>query len=319
MRVGIPRALLYYWYGPAWKTLLTETGHVPVVSAPTNKAIMNRGLKAAVDEICLPVKVFIGHSLSLQENCDAVLVPRLTSIARKEYICPKFMGLPDMVRRVLKGTPVLSWKNEGSFLPKLSGLPREFFAYRSRREVKRALKKAEEVYNAYTALLYRGYLPQEAEEVLAGIREEKTRRTKDTVIGIVGHPYCIYDSFVNIGLLQFLHEEGRRVMTPEMVTEEQISSALKGLPKPLYWTMGKKILGAARVFRQAGAGGLIHVAAFACGPEALIGELVKRESKDWKIPFLQLYLDEHSGEAGLHTRLEAFLDLTGGKEHVGCI
>lgn len=319
MRVGIPRALLYYWYGPAWKTLLAETGHVPVVSAPTNKAIMNRGIKAAVDELCLPVKVFLGHCLSLEENCEAVLVPRLTGLVPKEFICPKFMGLPDMVRRLLR-IPVLTWNNQGKFFPGLSDLPPELFTGCRRGEVKKALKKAEEVHSAYTALQCRGYLPEEAEELLAGDRGEKPRRRKGLIIGLVGHPYCLYDSFINIGLLQFLQAEGCRVMTPEMLTDRQIALALKGLAKPLFWTMGKKVLGAARVFRQAGAAGLIHAAAFACGPEALIGELVKRESEKGKIPFLQLFLDEHSGEAGQHTRLEAFLDLTGGKEHdVGCV
>src|SRR5690554_3264641 len=181
MRVGIPRALLYYWYGPAWKTLLAETGHVPVVSAPTNKAIMNRGIKAAVDELCLPVKVFLGHCLSLEENCEAVLVPRLTGLVPKEFICPKFMGLPDMVRRLLR-IPVLTWNNQGKFFPGLSDLPPELFTGCRRGEVKKALKKAEEVHSAYTALQCRGYLPEEAEELLAGDGGEKPRRRKGLII-----------------------------------------------------------------------------------------------------------------------------------------
>ena len=110
MKIGIPRALLYYWYGPAWQAFFRAAGLEPVVSPPTNKAIMTAGLKAAVDEICLPVKIFIGHCLELQKTCDAVLVPRLTSVARKEFTCPKFMGLPDMVRRLLPQRPSSSGK-----------------------------------------------------------------------------------------------------------------------------------------------------------------------------------------------------------------
>ena len=143
------------------------------------------------------------------------------------------------------------------------------------------------------------------------------------VIGLVGHPYCLYDSFVNTGILRFLQQEGCHILTPEMLPEEEIAMALKGLPKAIYWTMGRLALGASRLFRapargQAGVDGLIHVAAFACGPEALIGELIKRECHR-EIPYLQIYLDEHSGEAGLHTRLEAFLDLAGGKGQAGCV
>lgn len=35
MRVGIPRALLYYQYYPAWKTFFEEMGAEVVVSPPT--------------------------------------------------------------------------------------------------------------------------------------------------------------------------------------------------------------------------------------------------------------------------------------------
>lgn len=382
MKVGIPRALLYYWYGPAWKTFLSEAGLVPVISPPTNKEIMTGGLKTAVDEICLPVKVFIGHCLELQKTCDAVLVPRLTSVARKEYTCPKFMGLPDMVRRLLPQTPVITWESTGSPFPKtgMIRIMQELFAVAgqtgiARARVKKALGAAKKTHAIYTGLLHRGYLPQdghlpqEAAEILGGMQGETCGKPSGSpagkpegvfagpdqifnwdspgvtgrvtararagfadsaeqkpagrLIGLVGHAYCLYDSFVNTGILRFLQEAGCRVLTPEMLPEEKIAQALKGLPKALYWTMGRMTLGVSRLFRKAGVDGLIHVAAFACGPEALIGELVKRECNGGRIPYLQLYLDEHSGEAGLHTRLEAFLDLsrarTRGKEQVGCV
>ena len=356
MKVGIPRALLYYWYGPAWKAFLRAAGLEPVVSPPTNKAIMTAGLKAAVDEICLPVKVFIGHCLELQKSCDAVLVPRLTRVARKEFTCPKFMGLPDMVRRLLPGTPVIVWESTGSFLPERvwaleeSGegsariFARELPALAGR--MRKPLAAAGKAHAVYTGLLRRGYLPEEAMAVSGGLKDrpaaiwQRSSRPESgqdlpgvddpvgrhgqgvlkpgRVIGLVGHPYCIYDSFVNTGILRFLQQEGCRLLTMEMLAEEEITAALAGLPKAVYWTMGRLTLGAARIFRQAGVDGLIHVAAFACGPEALIGELIKRECSG-EIPYLQIYLDEHSGEAGLHTRLEAFLDLARGKEQAGCV
>jgi len=391
MKVGIPRALLYYWYGPAWKAFFGAAGLEPVVSPPTNKAIMTAGLKAAVDEICLPVKVFIGHCLELQKTCDAVLVPRLTSVARKEFTCPKFMGLPDMVRRLLPQTPVIIWESSGGFLPERMWTPRSGIIFarefstpagqagvargiasgvaheavnwrgitRGCRRAKKPLAAARKAHAVYTGLLRRGYLPEEAAAVCDGLPDSPggvRQRVKppgtgqelpdsgsrgnpdkyvlksdrgnpgakpSRVIGLVGHPYCLYDSFVNTGILRFLQQEGCHILTPEMLPEEEIAMALKGLPKAIYWTMGRLALGASRLFRapargQAGVDGLIHVAAFACGPEALIGELIKRECHR-EIPYLQIYLDEHSGEAGLHTRLEAFLDLAGGKGQAGCV
>ena len=58
-----------------------------------------------------------------------------------------------------------------------------------------------------------------------------------------------------------------------------------------------------------GIDGIIHLISFGCGPDSLVGELVERRAQRGRgFPFLLLTLDEHSGEAGLTTRLEAFVD-----------
>jgi predicted nucleotide-binding protein (sugar kinase/HSP70/actin superfamily) len=41
----------------------------------------------------------------------------------------------------------------------------------------------------------------------------------------------------------------------------------------------------------------------------MTGELIEREARARRIPFLSLNIDEHTGEAGVVTRLEAFLDM----------
>ena len=56
--------------------------------------------------------------------------------------------------------------------------------------------------------------------------------------------------------------------------------------------------------------GIIHVTAFACGPDAMVDKLMELEMKKHNhIPFMSLTIDEHSGEAGIRTRLEAFVDM----------
>ena len=106
VKVGIPRALLYYYYYPLWKTFFEGLGAQVILSSPSTKGILTDGLRFAVDEICLPVKLAFGHVLDLIGKVDYIFLPRLISIRRNEYICPKFLGLPDMVRR-LAGIPPL--------------------------------------------------------------------------------------------------------------------------------------------------------------------------------------------------------------------
>ena len=43
-------------------------------------------------------KIFHGHVISLKDKVDYLFIPRYTSVSRKEYVCPKFGGLPDMIR-----------------------------------------------------------------------------------------------------------------------------------------------------------------------------------------------------------------------------
>lgn len=58
LKVGIPRGLLFYRFYAYWTTFLKELGADLVISPPTNKLIIQRGLTYGVDEICFPVKVF---------------------------------------------------------------------------------------------------------------------------------------------------------------------------------------------------------------------------------------------------------------------
>jgi predicted nucleotide-binding protein (sugar kinase/HSP70/actin superfamily) len=57
--------------------------------------------------------------------------------------------------------------------------------------------------------------------------------------------------------------------------------------------------------------GLLLVSSFACGTSAVTNELIRLMVHDSgrEIPVLQLLFDEHTGEAGLATRLESFIDV----------
>ena len=48
---------------------------------------------------------------------------------------------------------------------------------------------------------------------------------------------------------------------------------------------------------------------FGCGPDSLMIERITRRSKQFNKPLLNLTIDEHTGEAGFITRLEAFVDM----------
>jgi predicted nucleotide-binding protein (sugar kinase/HSP70/actin superfamily) len=50
--------------------------------------------------------------------------------------------------------------------------------------------------------------------------------------------------------------------------------------------------------------------AFGCGPDSLMMDMVRRQSARLKTStFMSLTLEEHTAEAGIATRVEAFLDM----------
>jgi len=98
MRIGIPRGLLYYQYYPMRKTFFEELGAEVVVSPSTTQTMLAEGSARVVADTCLPVKVFLGHVLTLVKECDYIFIPAIRSMKSKIYNCSKFLGLPDMTK-----------------------------------------------------------------------------------------------------------------------------------------------------------------------------------------------------------------------------
>ena len=106
--VGIPRALLYYHYYPAWKAFFRTLGAQVVLSDETTKSIVNSGVRTAVDEACLPVKIFLGHLANLRDKgVDSSFIPSVVSVEPRKYLCPKFLGLPEIARFSVADLPEL--------------------------------------------------------------------------------------------------------------------------------------------------------------------------------------------------------------------
>ena len=316
-KVGIPRALMYYYYFPLWKGFFENLGVEVVVSPKTTKAILDKGIKNAVDEACLPVKLFYGHVLELKDKVDYIFVPRIVSVEKKAYICPKFLGLPDMIRHNIEGLPKLIDvtvnlnRNSQKIYQSVYEVGKLFtsnpltiwWAYRQ------GLSQLKEFYRLTGA----GYLPNEALEELEKTRHHEVvgELGKDLNIALIGHGYNIYDGYISMNIIRKLRGLGASVVTADNLETEAIEESAATLPKRLFWTLGRKMVGSAFHFSKKGnIDGIIHLAAFGCGPDSFTGEIIERNLRRAKqIPFMNLTIDEHTGEAGIVTRLEAFVDM----------
>jgi hypothetical protein len=71
----------------------------------------------------------------------------------------------------------------------------------------------------------------------------------------------------------------------------------------------RRTVGSAVLLSQEGVDGLIHLAPFNCTPEVMAHNALLAMQRQSQVPILSLSFDEHTGRAGLLTRLEAFVDL----------
>ena len=314
-KVGIPRSLFYYKYYPLWKTFLEELGAEIIVSDATNKRILDAGVKACVNEACLPVKLFHGHVLNLADRVDFILVPRFTSISRNEYVCPEFGGLPDMVRHTLNGIPTLI---DTEVNLRKSGRNSWIAAYetgcyftRDKARIKRAFRIAVRDYRDFRNGVRGGRLPFSNTDY--SDRNGTAGGDRKLKIALIGHAYNLYDSFINMNMVEKLHRSGASVVTVDMLEEADINRCAAALNKPVFWNFGRKALGGIlHLIHKKDVDGIIFVMSFGCGIDSFICDLAQRWiRRQSDIPFIILTLDEHSGEAGLNTRLEAFIDMIG--------
>ena len=324
VKVGIPRALSYYRYFPFWKSLLEGLGAEVVVSRHTGKHLLEDGVRHCVDDICVPVKLFYGHVLDLVDKVDYLFISRLVSVEKGEgdtYTCPKLIGLPDMIKSSLSGLPpIIDFVVDVQNMPLKSSAKRlaNSFGVTGAR-AKRALGGALEVERLYQAELLNGVPPEEAIEAVlsngggngSGSRAGPERTGGgDLNIALVGHEYLVFDPFISNNLPRKLERLGANVSFITQVPSAVVEEELARYPG-ISWSYEKELLGAASHFlSRDDIDGVMLVIGFACGPDSIISEIITREVRTEKSPpLMTLVLDEHTGEAGVATRVEAFVDL----------
>ncbi|MHA2357537.1 MAG: CoA protein activase [Candidatus Heimdallarchaeaceae archaeon] len=154
---------------------------------------------------------------------------------------------------------------------------------------------------------------------------EIDKKARPMKVAILGELYAVIEPSINLYIMRRLNELGVVAHTPITFTrwidlgkrlnffkKQHHEKAIK-LAKPyLGYRLGGKAqesIGGTIYYKNQGWDGVIHLYPFTCMPEIISRSILPQISKEYDIPVLSLVLDEHTGEAGLQTRLEAFVDL----------
>lgn len=159
------------------------------------------------------------------------------------------------------------------------------------------------------------------EAALAEINNVPRSTKKDVLkIGIIGEIYVQLEPFANFNIEETLGNMGvkvtRSIFLTQYTRDDILSNGaknIKGLAAPYLdhkvGGHGQNSIGETVKFASQGYDGVIQLAPFTCIPEIVAKSILPKLSKDLNIPVMTLFIDEQTGETGVKTRLEAFVDL----------
>ncbi|MGA1980483.1 MAG: acyl-CoA dehydratase activase [Sedimentisphaerales bacterium] len=307
--IGIPIALTNWQLLPLFTQFFKAMGFDCIASGRTDKRIIRMGVESVNAQPCFPVKAAYGHIAELMEKkVDYIFLPSIVSMTasfpqnKSNQLCPYVQSLVYQAQAAfnnkLADTKILTAPirlGEGQRL-----LQKSFIALGkklgvSASVVRRAVKEGFSAQRRFErALLNKG------KEILDQIGPDQR------LFVLVSRPYNGCDEGLNLQLSKKLDELGVKTIPMDMLALDQANLSDESLHRGVYWSYGQKILRAAEIIKRDPRLFAIYLSNFSCGPDSFLLTFFKDIMA--QKPCLLLELDEHSADAGVITRLEAFLD-----------
>ena len=309
--VGIPRGLMFAEYYPLYRAFFQLLGMRVVPSDPSNKEIITKGINSVAGEPCFPLKVAHGHVAQLVERgVDYIFLPGVCDSEqpnpefRQSHTCPYVMSAPEVIAAALRldgSGPVL-------LRPRLFFRRGERHLRRVFRQIGQQLgKRPVEVERAIDAGLaalaeFRAKVEARGREVIEGLGEDQR------AFIVVGRPYTTHDPAVNMDIGKKIQDLGIMAIPCDLLP-------LSGENVADHWanTYSRQIqkkLAAARLVSKDPRLRAVVLTYFACGPDSFANPFFKDEVGE---PCYVMQIDEHTADAGVITRMEAFADTASGK------
>ncbi|MDR2537172.1 MAG: acyl-CoA dehydratase activase-related protein, partial [Treponema sp.] len=301
--VGIPRAFSVHTLYPLYAWFFHELG----VKTFLSTEVAHAGVARAESAYCFPAEIAHGAVQDcLDKGADYVLLPHFRDMPSYEEdvhanFCPITQSLPYYIEKAFPDVDkkrflpmVVSFKfGEDKALELFSQTTAQLGIDEA--ETKRAFEKALAKQQAYFA----------AAKKLGEDAMDDARKAKRPVIAVLGRPYNAFTAESNMGIPRKFTTRGYSIIPFDILpfTEEEI------FPN-MYWYYGQQDVKSAALLKKEDNIYVTYITNFSCAPDSFILHYLK-----WFMgqkPFLVLELDSHSADAGIDTRVEAFLDIIDG-------
>ncbi|MBN1918714.1 MAG: activase [Verrucomicrobia bacterium] len=300
--IGINRSFMTHTLFPLYSHFFTELGFSVVLP----DASLEEGCERRGAAFCYPAELAHGmFEALLAKRPDFVFMPLVIEMhvaddAPYKKLCPFAQSEPFYLRTAfgLDGhapellTPTLNF-SEGfrSQRNAFAGIGRRLGV--SRRRALDAYERACEAMEACQQAMH-----------AAGRRvlDEIEADPEAVAVVLFGRPYNAFAGEANMGIPHKFASRGVRIVPLDF-----LGFLDEDCPDTMYWAMGRQNLKVARfVARHPQLFG-VFITNFSCGPDSFLLTFF-RDLMEGK-PSLTLELDSHTADAGLNTRIEAFLDV----------
>ena len=300
IKIGIPRALLYYRYGVLWKNFFESLGCNIILSPETNKQIVELGVNNTIDESCLSYKIYVGHVLYLSKISDYILISRVCDYGKKDKVCTRLNGTYDDIKHKISPSQILDYDIE------YTKLKFPIFGF-----IKIGLKFTKNIIK----IIYCYYKAKNKQKLYdinqANNEKNKLSKLKKKIL-ILSHFYNIQDKFISKYITDYLENNKIIPIYSNKLDKKTTKDFSLYFSETLYWKYSKEMIGSLYYTKNM-IDGIIFISTYPCGIDSLVNNLAILKNKD--IPILNLVIDENITELSLETKLESFIDILnqGGK------
>ncbi len=304
-KIGIPRALHFFEYYPFWKAFFETLGFEVVNSSISNHEIVEESLELCAAETCFPVKMAYGHVDNLiKKKVDHLFFPGMIEFSDSKssigdnYICPYVQSISSTIKAKFDfeseginfiGYPIRIHRDISRMIKILRPLLKDLGE--PDRKAGKAVKNGLKAYDAY-----KSSLQERGRKVIESLKGD------EKALVLISRPYNGYDRRLSLEIPAKIRRMGFKTIPLDFLPLDSNGDDLSSM----YWMYGRKFLKAATYIRNHPNLFAVYLTSFGCGPDSFITHFFKRNMTGK--PFLQLELDEHSADAGMITRIEAFLD-----------
>jgi len=305
--VGIPRGLLVYDYAPLLIGFLNALDARVVLTSQTNNAIMDQAIELSYTDSCFPMKLLHGHA-AMHKDTDYILYPCAIRLGRKDgdesqqYSCPLVQASPFIIRNVLDLgerllIPILDFsRGDDDVIKNLADVAMKIgFSRKKGKEAALAGIESQRRFEADQAAL--------GSELL-----EQLHQSGQLGVVLFARSYMSQDAGANLGIAEKLAQLGVVPIPLDFLPLKSVNA--KDYSDRPYWFYENKYIAGADITASDPQLYGLWLSNFGCGPNSFIIHIV--EDIMGGKPLGQLEIDEHAAEAGIVTRLEAFVDTIQG-------